>query len=317
MKDRLIDTTMPFPTRCVRWRQWYAALRAKFSTWHASVFPDTALAGRTAVSTRCIHIPDRISALARSFPDTLCSSKCRTEPPQNLQELTDGLQIKVRALETHGGMGRIYRLQDVSHVLKVADIRTSWSKYESRNYEVLRSKGIACAHVVSSAVKEQYLVMVLERLEFTMTAFIRAAARTGASPKWVAGMLCGILDSLRDSGLVFGDLSPDNIMFRSVGSGYEIALIDPQFLVPSRDFLKSMGSARGNAFDTVYLSLKVHAIGILDKTVLKFCESVCVGILGHVPREKQTRRWLTHEAPVGLFVAYDILSTRKNLGALS
>lgn len=310
MIDRLANTTMPFPTRCVRWRRWYALLRAKFSTWHASVFPDAAV-GKDRPPRR-LKIPEGVATLSASLPHMPHQVHCRTKQPRDLPELVEGLHVTIRAQETQGGMGRIYRLRDASRVLKVADIRTSWSKHEARNYEILRSKGVSCADVIAAAVKADHSILVLERLDFTMTAFIRAAGRIGASSKWVAGMVRGVLDALREAGLVYGDLSPDNIMFRSFGSSeYELALIDPQFVVPAEDFLKAMGSTRGNAFDTVYVALKIHAIGLMDPAVSKFTQSVCSGILGHVPREQRTRYWLVHEAPVGLCIAYDILRQQQ------
>ena len=303
-----IDLTMPFPTKCTACRKLYAYVRSKMSRWHASVFP-----AKQQQSSLCatVNVSDELRILAMSFPNTLSITQCRTKKPP-LAELIEGLKIKVDTLETHGGMGRIYALRDPSKVLKVADLKTSWCKFEAKNYRILEEAGIPCATVFRSITRALedtvYLVMVLERLEFTMTAFIRAIGRTHASPKKVSGLLRGIIDSLERHGLIFGDLSPDNIMFRVVGdTTYELALIDPQFLVPCADFRKTVGDAKAQAFDTTYLALKVHAIGLMDPAVAKFTDAVCAGLLGRVPLEKHTRHWLAHEAPAGLFLAYDVL----------
>ncbi len=312
--DKLATTTLPFPTKCAWYQRTYARLRTKVSTWHTSVFPNRR-SEDPGTQPEPIRIPPELRDLALSFPHTLNLTQCRTKSPEGLAELIDGLKIKIDALETHGGMGRIYALRDPSKVLKVADVRTSWCKFEPRNYRVLRECKVPCATVHASLSRKcrdtAYILLLLERLEFTMTAFIRALGRTSAHPTIVSGMLQDILRLLRENDLVFGDLSPDNIMFRSLGGHvYELALVDPQFLVRGESFRKVLGHTRGTAFDTTYLALKVQAIGLLDPPVAKFTNAVCAKILGHLPAEKHTRYWLLHEAPTALFVAYDILNDR-------
>ena len=248
---------------------------------------------------------------------------CRTEKPDRLSDVVEGLSVKIECLETHGGMGRIYALRDPDQVLKIADLRTSWCKHEARNYKVLETAGIPCARVLASAVRtvspgKTYAVMVLERLDFTMTAYIRALARTTASVstsvRAVVQAISALVHVLQSNDLAFGDLSPDNIMFRrldcaddSCPATYELALIDPQFMCPLPLFEDAVGPVRGRAFDTTYIALKIQAIGLLDRACAPFTDAVCAGLLGHTPLEKHTRRWLLHEAPVGLFMAYDVL----------
>jgi serine/threonine protein kinase len=153
----------------------------------------------------------------------------------------------------------------------------------------------------------------MERLEFTMTAFIRAAGRVHLPPKDIIAVLKTLLDLLHTRNLVYGDLSPDNIMFRRVDDvDFQIVLIDPQFMASRQDFSTSTSETKAKAFDTTYLALKIQAIGMLDPAVHKFTDAVCAGILGHVPLEKYTKRWLTHEAPVGLFMAYDVLRKKSS-----
>ena len=336
--EPLATTTLPFPTKCARCQRTYAAFRAKIVRWHRSVFPSPPNAAHhthTALGTLCVS--DTVRILARSFPKTVADlSRCRTKSPARLADLTEGLGVRVDTLETHGGMGRIYALRDPDKILKVADVKTSWSKYEAKNYQLLEARGVPVATVHAAVLRAlaetTYLVMVLERLEFTMTAFIRAVGRRPGpgDVQAVTGVLRKLLDALDAAGLVYGDLSPDNIMLRPIaggaaydaggaaydagaaaydarGAAYDVALIDPQFVVPEPEFAAKLGAARSRAFDTTYLALKVQAIGMLDPAVAKFADAVCAGILGHVPAQKQTRHWLLHEAPVGLFMAYDAL----------
>jgi hypothetical protein len=320
--DRLLTTTLPFPTRCATCRRWYAAFKAKFARWNKTVFSNKVLSSSDTPAPDHIEIPPDLLELILGFPHTMNVAQCRTKPPPALRQLLAGLDVTVEALETHGGLGRIYTLRDTTKILKVADIRTSWCKYEPANYALLKSRGIPCAHLAFSttrtvhvpgvAVDAAYVVMAMERLDFTMTACIRAMARAAPnparSPAHIAAILQRFLDTLAAQGLVYGDLSPDNIMFRFVGgTRYELALIDPQFVVPLEAFKVAMGPARAMAFDTTYLALKVQAIGLLDPEISKFTDAACAHILGHTPLERHTRRWLLHEAPVGLFMAYDIL----------
>lgn len=301
--------TLPFPTTCSSCRRMYTAFKTRWGRWHASVFPDNV--PKEPSETLTIRIPPEIEYLAKNI-SKLAVSQCRTEKPAKLADVVKGLKIQVESLETHGGMGRIYTLTDPSKILKIADVQRSWCTYEPRNYATMERLGIPCAKVYVAETRplgsHVYMVFVLERLEFTMTAYIRAAARFKASPKHVIGVVQGILDMLKDRNVVYGDLSPDNIMFRMVEHDmFTVTLIDPQFMVPMDAFRKVMPRKNAESFDTTYVALKIQALGMTDHAVQKFTEIVCAGLLGHVPLEKHTTRWLMHEAPVGLFMAYDIL----------
>lgn len=330
--DALETTTLPFPTKCRRCQRLYAFFRTRFTRWHASVFPDTRQSTSAAAAGSTVLIPKATQSLACQFPHTMSPGMCRTQKPDRLSDLAERLRVKIDCLETHGGMGRIYALRDADKVLKIADVRTSWCKHESRNYSVLVTAGIPSARVVSSIMTtvspgKTYAVMVLERLDFTLTAYLRALARTAecvtTSARAVVQLISVLLHSLQAHDLVFGDLSPDNIMFRCLDSDsgdsdspgtYELALIDPQFLCPLPLFEEAVGRVRGRAFDTTYVALKIQAIGLLDKVCAPFTNAVCAGLLGHTPPEKHTRQWLLHEAPVGLFMAYDVLRQANRTG---
>jgi hypothetical protein len=301
-------TTLPL--MCTRCKGWFVAFKSKFSSWHASMIP--APPDTTQVSSLKLSLAPDLQFLSKSFPHTLNTSKCRTQKPSRLADLIRGLRIDVESLEIHGGMGRIYALKDPDKVLKVTDVARGWCKYERSNYTILQRLHIPCAVVYTSVTRRVddtvYVLSVMERLEFTMTAFIRAAGRANVHPHDITAVLKSLLQLLRQHDLVYCDLSPDNIMFRRLDDHeFQIALIDPQFMVSRPDFRNAMSRQKADAFDTTYLALKVQAIGMLDHVVHKFTDAVCAGILGHVPLEKYTKRWLLHEAPIGLFMAYDIL----------
>jgi serine/threonine protein kinase len=258
-----------------------------------------------------VHVPPELENDVKTR--WAVTAQCRTEKPARVRDLVRGMGITIESLETHGGMGRIYTLTDPNKIVKIADIRRSWCAFEPQNYALLRRCGIPCAKVYASATRQGYMICVLERLEFTLTAYIRAVNKTAKNAKWIISFVTGLLDMLKQQNLVYCDLSPDNIMFRAVGNGdFTMALIDPQFLVPLDSFRHVMPPRKADAFDTTYVALKIQTLGMMDPAVHKFTETLCAGILGHVPLEKHTMRWLKHEAPVGLFMAYDVLRKKND-----
>lgn len=309
----LLTTTLPFPTKCHVLQRWYAAFKSQWSRWHRSVFPRPQQQQAHPKKLNMVITYDelvRMSLLAKKHSTAVCRTKA-----VDVMRLTKGMRgVHVVKLETHGGMGRIYALEDPTKLLKVADLRRSWCKYEAQNYQVLTKVGLPCAKVWASHTQmldnDVYIVTVIERLDFTLSSYIRAAGRLNKPPKHIIGLLVTLLDALDSHKIVFGDLSPDNIMFRNDDDDrYSLVLIDPQFAVPAAEFQKKMPEEKAKAFDKTYLALKIQAIGFSDPPVHRFADAVCAGILGHTPLEKHTRRWLMHEAPVGLFMAYDILRT--------
>lgn len=304
------DSTLPFPTRCTCIRRLVAAFKTRWGRWHASMFPTTTKNMYTTFAR--LHMsPEMEDAVKTAQRRIVTSSVCRTQKPAHVRDLVRKLGVTIESLETHGGMGRIYTLTDPEKIIKVADVTRSWCAFEPENYAVMRRYGIPCAKVFASDTRQGYMLCVLERLEFTLTAFIRATHKTTKNATWIIGCIQSVLDVLKMHNLVYCDLSPDNIMFRSLGDGaYSVALIDPQFLVPLESFRHVMPPKKADVFDTTYVALKIQTLGMLDPSIHKFTETLCAGILGHVPLEKHTMRWLTHEAPVGLFMAYDILKSQ-------
>lgn len=307
-----VVATLPFPTGCTACHRMYAAFKMRWGRWH--IFPESPEPAHVGLG---LDMSRHLEELAREQTSLVPKSVCRTTKPTKLHELAKMMSVRVEAPETNGGMARIYALEDPDKVLKVADVQRSWCKYEPRNYQRLHALGIPCSRLwdwqMCKIDDVYYVAMVLERLEFTLTAYIRAAGRVHANPKKVVGLVQTILEELRQKNLAYVDLSPDNIMFRDVGNGtFAAALIDPQFVVPLDAFAKKMPPRKAQTFDTTYVALKIQAIGMMDPEVHKFTEAVCAGVLGHVPLEKHAVRWLVHDAPVGLFMAYDILRTLKS-----
>jgi hypothetical protein len=305
------ESTLPFPTRCTCIRRLYAVFKTRWGRWHASVFPT----GRhrhhvQKKSLLTLHVSPELEKGVKA-QRRVVTAPCRTEKPPAVRDLVHGMGIVIESLETHGGMGRIYTLTDPRKILKIADIRRSWCAFEPSNYALLKRLGIPCAKVYASATRQGYMICVLERLDFTLTAYIRAVTKTAKNAKWIIGCVNNILDMLKQKNVVYCDLSPDNIMFRSLGNGdFTVALIDPQFVVPLDSFRHVMPLKKADSFDTTYVALKIQTLGMMDPSVHTFTETLCAGILGHVPLEKHATRWLQHEAPVGLFMAYDILKSR-------
>lgn len=302
------ESTLPFPTRCTCIRRLYAVLKTRWGRWHTSVFPT---GHRHHVQKLLLNVyvsPELEKGIKAQR--RVVTAPCRTGKPPAVRDLVWGMGIVIESLETHGGMGRIYTSTDPRKIVKIADIRRSWCAFEPSNYAFLKRLGIPCAKVYASATRQGYMIYVLERLDFTLTAYIRAVSKTAKNAKWIIRFVQNILDLLKQKHVVYCDLSPDNIMFRSLGNGdFTVALIDPQFVVPLDSFRHVMPLKKADSFDTTYVALKILTLG-MDPSVHKFTETLCAGILGHVPLKKHATRWLQHEAPVGLFMAYDILKSQ-------
>ena len=309
-----VVSTLPFSTNCKCVQRWYAAFKCRWSRW--SISPASPQGSHPDLHPLAIRA--HVAMVAQKFPHTLNPALCRTQKPTKMSDLINGLGVVVDALETHGGMGRIYALRDSTKVLKVADVHRSWCKYEARNYGILERNCLPCARMIAHAMRPldgtEYTVTVLERLEFTATAFLRSAGRFREPPAVIAELFEAMLRRLRKSNLVYGDLSPDNIMFRHLGNDrYELALVDPQFLVPLAAFERGMTTSKAVAFDRIYLALKIQNIGVRDPAVRGFTDAICEALLGYLPPSAASQKWIQIEAPVGLFVAYDIQGRASQL----
>lgn len=302
------EETVPFPRRCTACRRLYARVRTTFGSWNQAVFP---AAGRRSLDEDAAApaVPDDVVALAGAYPAG-SRGPCKTAaiPVDVVRAIAASLGVTTRRQEAAGGMGRVFALSDPDRVLKISDATTSWSAFEPRAYAVLRERDVPCVRLVGSVSHPPYVAMVLDRAEVTLTAIVRAAARVRPdSARSLARAVRPLLAGLRAAGLVFGDLSPDNVML----AGADLVLIDPQFLVDAAAFRRRMGEARAHAFDTVYLALKIQAIGFVDVRAAAFARELAGAVLGReAPADDTAARWLLREAPVGLFLAYDI-----NLGA--
>ena len=270
---------------------------------------------------------------------------CRTAPLSLLdaRELVHGLfDFDLRAAVTCGGMSRIFDTSSPGVLVKISNLSRGWSKFEPHGYELLRGAGVPTARILHAGFRKGFLIVAVERLDCTVSSLLRSIIDTDAM--WLdelTAALHRLLRALRDANVTFCDLSPDNIMCRSEQQqqqqqttgeqlalvGLELVLIDPQFALPTPALAKALGPVWAEAFDTVHLALKIQAIGIVNarraSALRTATDAVCAALLGRddPPEERHTTRWLLHDVPLGLRVAFARLealqaAADKNLATL-
>src|SRR6056300_642867 len=134
-----------------------------------------------------VYIPSRVVSLARKMPHTMVPNQQHQSYRFSLlrcllSDVTiDGKKIKIWSSEGHGRLGRVYALTHPRHDLKV-----SKTGLEASNYSLLASHNIPCAHVIESrdvrVDDTTYSVTVMTRLDFTLTALLRAAGIANRKP---------------------------------------------------------------------------------------------------------------------------------------
>lgn len=254
-----------------------------------------------------VSIPHRTAVLAHTMPHTMTDSKTTSFSTSFstsllavlLSGLTiNGHRIDIWSDEGHGRLGKVYALTHLWHVVKVSKTRM-----EAHNYSILRAVGIPSAHVVISRdvhvqPDEMYSVTVMQRLDFTLTALLRASGHTKKYPHGVYKALTDILDNLYKHNIAYVDLSPDNIMFRKVSARtYCVHLIDPQFVTPLDDFSRvyTSSSYDPRTYDTVYLSMKLYVLGLLHVSCQQFATDLCRQLLGYMPSRRDVYDFLQRE----------------------
>jgi len=171
---------------------------------------------------------------------------------------------------------------------------------EAHNYSILQSHGIPCAHVVESRDvcidDEIYSVTVMTRLDFTVSALVRAAGITKRRPRGLGTALQDLIHLLRREHIAYIDLSPDNIMFSKVHEKkhvYKLNLIDPQFVVSLPKFERLFTPSE---YDTAYLACKLVVLGLLHQLSIKYATSLCKSLLGYVPSQMSVYDFLGRRA---------------------
>jgi len=247
-----------------------------------------------------VYIPPKTLSVAKKLPHTMVQQKNQKYQVSLLRSLVqdisiDGTRVKIWSDEGHGRLGRVYALTHPRHVVKVS--RTGM---EAHNYSILQSHKIPCAHVVESRDVcidgEVYSVTVMSRLDFTVSALVRAAGITKRRPRGLETALNDLLQLLRREHIAYIDLSPDNIMFSKVQGKkhvFKLNLIDPQFLVSLGTFERLFKTPD---YDTAYLACKVMVLGLLHQPSLKYATSLCKSLLGYVPSQISVYDFLSRRA---------------------
>lgn len=294
----------------------------------------------TALHSQIITLPTKIASLASRIQTvrdlemvTRRQSVCRTAP-LTLEEVAALIaDVPLDIVPTHevtvGGMSRIYATSRPDILLKISDISRGWSRYEGHGYELLRKQKIPAASIVHACFRKGYLVVVVERMEYTVSSVIQSVTELNALylDEIVRGLRV-LLSNLRRAQITFTDLTPDNIVCRRVMCDdekdtvrVELALIDPQFAVPTSCLANFMGTRRAQEFDAIHLSLKIMAMGVVygeDDGILRMTTSaVSCALLGveKVPSTTKMTHWLLKVLPVALRLSYEALNTlEKNNG---
>lgn len=231
-----------------------------------------------------VYIPPDTVKTAKHLPHTMAYQKKQSYTESLIQALVsgisiDGTRVRIWSSEGHGRLGRVYALTHPFHVLKV-----SKTDLEAHNYSLLLSRGIPCAHVVESRDVRiddlVYSVTIMNRLEFTLSALIRASGYTRQYPRGLAEALIDLLYMLKRENIAYVDLSPDNIMFsKGKGNVFAVHVIDPQFVVPLDAFTR----VYNRHYDCTYLALKLFVLGQLHPPCTQYAKSLCRSLLGYVP----------------------------------
>lgn len=252
---------------------------------------------------------------------------CRTKPIDlsTVSSLLATVPLDIAPTQelTAGGMSRIFATERPDILIKVSDVSRGWSKFEKAGYDLLQRHDIPTAALLYAGFRDGYLIIVVERLSFTVSTMIRSIAQSNVMylDEVVRG-LQSLLANLRQAHITFSDLSPDNIACRRVdgdAEGHEkieLVLIDPQFAVPTASLAAYMGSQRAEEFDTVHLSLKIMAMGAVSKnaTIKLSTDAVCCAILGmeDLPSRKAMTMWLLKVLPIALRLAYKALERSED-----
>lgn len=249
-----------------------------------------------------VYIHPKVLSTVYTLPHTTIQGTCLLDITQEtLAALAKNLGLTLSGIQGHGRLGRIYFIENSPYICKVSSVDISGT-YEMHNYSLLRSKNIPCPQVILSSVQDfggaLYTISVLECMDFTLTALLRACRHV----RYIQGLdvaLEALLQALADAGLVVVDLSPDNIMLQRTNEQniYAIRIIDPQFVTSLKEFQRRAGKA--SEFDRVYLGLKIYIIGLVHPRSRNVTTRVCRKILGYVPLERHAIKWLMHEGQMG------------------
>jgi len=256
---------------------------------------------------------------------SIANSMCRTKAVR-VDDVRAILPAEYACLEpiTCGGMSRIYAAKRVAgdsnecveHVIvKVTDRTTSLGRHEHYGYKLIQDAGIETAKVVWHDSKGKYDIIVLQRLDCTLTSILTAIAhnQTEFMPifELVMQHIASLVHALSNAGISFCDLSADNIMCRHdpVRNTLHLVLIDPQFALPTTELARHLGKKWATHVDRIHLAMKIRALSLLSHgTAMRVVtRKACDELLGFVPSDADVHMWLTRKLPACLRIAYHIL----------
>jgi hypothetical protein len=277
-----------------------------------SVVPTIPCGKELLASLQYVQDVHNISSM-RSITDSLCRTKLVCQE-KLVSMVPDGMTLN-RPI-TCGGMSRIYlvTLDDLhTHaIMKVSNLKTSLGKFEIFGYDLLRKHGLPIPHVYTWSVKNGHLVIVIEKLECTVSTLVTAIAYHPEHNHLVWSVITALQDllaRLHTASITFCDLSPDNIMCRATPDGLQLVLIDPQFTIPCECLSKTLGEQWAKQFDIVHFALKIQALSVLSNNVKMKCitNAIVTALVGKEPDPLDVRKWLLREIPIGLRGAYSAL----------
>jgi hypothetical protein len=261
---------------------------------------------------------------------SIANSMCRTKAVR-VDDVRSFLPAEYACLEpiTCGGMSRIYAAKRVEGersesseeygvervIVKVTDRTTSLGRHEHHGYRLLQAAGIETARIVWHDSKSKYDIIVLQRLDCTVTSLLTAIAHNQAEfmPIFHSLMqhIASLVHSLANAGISFCDLSSDNIMCRHDPETHtlHLVLIDPQFALPTSELAKHLGIKWATHVDRIHLAMKIRALSMLSHgtAMRSVTRKACDELLGFVPGDADVRMWLTRKLPACLRIAYHML----------
>lgn len=249
---------------------------------------------------------------------SVVSSMCRTAPKDDIGGLLPSNFRNPRPI-TCGGMSRIYSatdsVRDEEVIIKITDRSRSLGGFESHGYGLLRTAGLPMPRILWSGQRGMYDILILEKLVCTLTAALTGIAHKhhvfGGMLKPIIHHVDALLRGLKDNGIVFCDLSADNIMcrFSPDSTSMELILIDPQFALPFATLSSKVGHEWAEHFDRVHFGLKLRALSLVPQrnSLHSIADKMCKELLGFVPSDSDVKVWLTKKLPSTLRIAYGLL----------
>jgi hypothetical protein len=229
---------------------------------------------------------------------------------------------------TCGGMSRIFSSRSSTSGKKViikASCKESMGQYEVHGYTLLAKHSLPIPTIVWQGVFGNALIIVMEDLHCTLSSLLLTlgsgvgGGNNDDLGSWALRLLEPVIDhvlhlirSLRRAGIVFVDLSPDNIMLSS--DTKSLVLIDPQFTLTSRDARSIMAAhwVKGE-FDTHHLAVKIKSLCFttpITSQMTSISKAMCAALVRHDPTGPLVSRWMREEVPYALHRAHKILRAR-------